>query len=177
MDRRFKPTKEWNTPAGIAREAWVYDASSPIEANNAKYSIPKMEGAPRIRAISSLSSISLYRRINNSIHFLLYRGMSINEASLNITNNFTFYPLNTLLSFSPIPKVAHRQAYYEEPKGIVIAAWIPISSLYSSLKQYSSPIPRIRKLLKQEDEWLVLHSSPIEVYTIIPAISPRKLTS
>ena len=175
---RFDPKSEWGSEAGKARSTWTADDTEPDAASAAKYSIPKMTGTARVRALSKLTGSTEHRRNPNTgkVEFLLHRGMSNDEASQNIANNSASYPHKTRTSWTPNASVAHRQAYYEEPRGKVVSAWIPEEHLHSSMRQYGSEDPNVRKLTSHEDEWIVEHpKSSIEVHGISDAVKPKKI--
>lgn len=176
---KFDPRSEWTSSGGQARSSWVSDATDPEEARQAKASIPKMEGPARIRAISKLTAATQHRRNPNTgkLEFLLHRGMSTGEAGANVKQSNTQYPEGTQTSWTPKLEIAHRQAYYEEPRGKVVSAWVPEDALHSSMRQYSGPTSRMRALTSKEDEWIVNHlSTPHELHQITDAQNPRKIS-
>lgn len=175
---KFDPRETWTSSAGRAMADWVSDESEPSAAAAAKASIPKMEGAARTRALSKLTASTQYRKNPNTgkLEFLLHRGMSTGEASTHIKEDSVAHPGETKTSWTPNIKVAHRQAYYEEPRGKVVSAWVPEEALHSSMRQYSGSTERHKVLARQEDEWIVNHpNSGMKLHNIINAIRPKDI--
>jgi hypothetical protein len=175
---KFDPRETWHSPAGKAMADWVSDESEPLAAATAKAQIPRMEGAARTRALSKLTAATQHRRNPNTgkLEFLLHRGMSTDEADTHIKDGSVAHPSGTRTSWTPNAKVAHRQAYYEEPKGKVISAWVPEDALHSSIRQYSGSTERHKILARQEDEWIVHHgSSGMALHGIVDGVRPKDL--
>lgn len=175
---KFDPRETWSSSAGKAIADWVSDESDPTAASAAKAQIPRMEGPARTRAISKLTASTEHRRNPNTgkLEFLLHRGMSMNEADTHIKGDLAAHPAGTRTSWTPNAKVAHRQAYYEEPRGQVVSAWVPEDALHSSMRQFSGPTKRHKALARQEDEWIVQHpTSGVVVKDLTAAIRPKDL--
>lgn len=175
---KFDPRETWSSPAGKAMADWVSDESDPASASAAKAKIPRMEGPARIRAISKLAASTQYRRNPDTgkLEFLLHRGMSNGEADTHVKDDVVAHPADTKTSWTPNIKVAHRQAYYEEPRGKVVSAWVPEDVLHSSMRQFSGPTDRHKALAREEDEWIVKHpSSGMLTHNIVEAVRPKDL--
>ncbi len=175
---RFDPRSEWSSPSGEDRSTWLSDTSSPHEAEQAKQRIPRMEGEARNRALSKLTGSTEHRRnpASGKVEFLLHRGMSTGEAEKTTKDGNSLYSHGSRTSWTPNLDVAHRQAFYEEPRGKVVSAWVPEEALHTSMRQFSGPTSEIKALTRKEDEWIVSHGhSPHEVHQVSDAINPRKL--
>lgn len=175
---RFDPTAEYDTPAGRARKDWTTNPD-PKVARDAKYKIPYMTGDARRRALSKLTASTEYRKNQDTgeNEFLLHRGMSGQELGQHhdIDNSQVNYPEDTRTSWTTNKKVAHRQAHYEDVPGKVVSAWVPESSLISSLRQYGGPTDYDKKLTSTEDEWIVGHDKPFEHHSINNSVNPRTI--
>jgi hypothetical protein len=166
----FNPRAEQESDAGELRDQWVN-----FDNEEARNKIPRMEGAARVRSMSKLAGTTDYRRNpeTNEVEFLMHRGMSTGELDTNHNQEggHTNYRPGTINGWTPNKSVAHDFGVYghDGEPGYVASAWVPESQLHSSMRQYGGKNKITQSMTRDEDEWLIDHSAPMNHHEVIPA--------
>lgn len=159
-------------PAEDHHSNWVWDAigdqSTTDAAREAKRNIPAMVGEHRDKSLNILGKQTQVRSNPDSgeREFLLHRG------GHNLDRQHDPYERT---SWTPVPKTAHRQAYYDDVPGQVASAWIPENQLHSGLAHYTYKDPQTQRTANEEQEWLVTHKKDIKLNDIQDARRPKDI--
>jgi GNAT superfamily N-acetyltransferase len=174
----FNPLSKENETTQTKQRMWTHE-----EMSEMRDSLPKMEGAARLRALNKLAAKTHVRKDPKTGErlFLMHRGMGREEykGAHDHKNGYTKYEIGERTSWTPKYDVPYD---FATAGGGVVSAWIPESSIIHSLNQFNSPTqegienrnkpfgpkkPNGRKEAggrsiteRDEDEFIVQHDRP-----------------
>ena len=127
----FNPETDVDEDTRQSGLAWSQDANK-----FSRDELPKVEGNARTRAMQKLHGLTQAKRHpeTGERHFLMHRGMSPDEYTLNHQNNKSSYVKDTRTSWTPDYDMAKDFAENHHA-GPVVSAWVPESEIHFPVNQ------------------------------------------
>lgn len=194
---KFNPKAPENKRVTDIQRDWTHESDSGIDLQEARDSIPKMEGNAKFRSLRKLAGQTHVRKHPQTGEnlYLMHRGMGSEEFGGANKNGKTTHAAGEKTSWTPDREVASSFGTINDLEGnsAVVSAWIPESALSHSINQFNAPtdtaldnakyLPKSGKkdikgsrsiTEREEKEWIVEHGPEGFHHANLDALAPHK---